>query len=75
AMIFDDEGRLAAQAQQELTQHFPAPGWDEHDQEEIWAAVLATARGAMEAARLGAHEIAAICITNQRETTLLCELA
>lgn len=75
AMIFDAEGRLAAQAQQELTQHFPAPGWVEHDPEEIWAAVLATARGAMEAARLGAHEIAAIGITNQRETTLLWERA
>lgn len=75
AMIFDADGRLAGQAQQELTQHFPAPGWVEHDPEEIWAAVLATARGAMEAARLGAHEVAAIGITNQRETTLLWERA
>jgi glycerol kinase len=73
AMVFDADGNVIGQAQQELTQHFPAPGWVEHDAEEIWTATLATARGAIETAKLGAAAIAAIGITNQRETTLLWE--
>jgi glycerol kinase len=73
AMVFDAGGEVVGQAQKELAQHFPEPGWVEHDAEEIWAAALATARGAMEAARLGAADIAAIGITNQRETAVVWE--
>src|SRR5690242_20127916 len=73
AMVFDAGGEAVGQVQKELTQHFPEPGWVEHDAEEIWAATLATARGAMEAARLSAADIAAIGITNQRETTVVWE--
>jgi glycerol kinase len=75
AMVFDPDGDLRGTAQQELTQHFPHPGWVEHDAEEIWTATLATARGALEKAGLAAGEIAAIGITNQRETTLLWDRA
>jgi glycerol kinase len=71
AMVFDAAGDLRGQAQQELTQHFPAPGWVEHDAEEIWTATLATARGAIESAKLRATDIAAVGITNQRETTIV----
>jgi glycerol kinase len=75
AMVFDAEGNLRGTAQQELTQHFPHPGWVEHDAEEIWTATLATARGAIAGARLDAGAIAAIGITNQRETTLIWDRA
>src|SRR6202040_2949559 len=56
----------------ELTQHYPQPGWVEHDPEEIWAGVVATCREAIAAAT---GPIAAIGITNQRETTVLWERA
>ncbi len=73
AVVIDAEGAVKGQAQQELTQHFPQPGWVEHDLEDIWQAVLATARQALAAAKLGARDIAGIGITNQRETTALWE--
>ena len=75
SVVFDPEGGIRAQAQQELTQHYPAPGWVEHDPEEIWAGVLATARQALAAANLAARDIAGIGITNQRETTVIWERA
>ena len=75
SLVFDAEGRVLGGAQRELQQHYPAPGWVEHDAEEIWQAVLATARQALAAARLGARDIAGIGITNQRETTVLWERA
>ena len=68
ALVFDRTGRLLASAQRELTQHFPQPGWVEHDAEEIWAGQLACAREAL--AKAGV-KVAAIGITNQRETTVL----
>jgi glycerol kinase len=71
AMVFDRNGRPLGQAQKELPQHFPQSGWVEHDAEDIWRDTLATAKGALENAGLGAAEVAAIGITNQRETTLL----
>jgi glycerol kinase len=71
SIVFDTDGRIVALAQRELTQHFPRPGWVEHDADEIWATQLATAREALASAKLQARDIAAIGITNQRETTLL----
>jgi glycerol kinase len=71
SIVFDLQGRVVASVQRELTQHFPQPGWVEHDAHEIWATQLATARDALAQAGLQAADIAAIGITNQRETTLL----
>jgi len=68
ALVFDRSGRLLATSQRELTQHFPQPGWVEHDAEEIWAGQLACAREALAKANV---KVAAIGITNQRETTVL----
>ncbi len=71
AIVFDAEGGILATAQKELSQHYPADGWVEHDAEEIWRDTLATCREALARAGLGAEAIAAIGITNQRETTVL----
>ena len=71
SIVFDDTGRVVAMAQREFGQHYPQPGWVEHDAGEIWATQLATARDAIAKAGLQAREIRAIGITNQRETTLL----
>ncbi|MDE2161092.1 MAG: glycerol kinase GlpK [Burkholderiales bacterium] len=71
SIVFDDQGRIVAQAQRELRQIYPRPGWVEHDANEIWRDQLATAREALAAAGLPAGAIAAIGITNQRETTVL----
>jgi glycerol kinase len=68
AMVFGGDGRLLAVAQRELTQHFPQPGWVEHDAHEIWAGQVECAREAL--AKAGV-KVAAIGITNQRETTVL----
>ncbi|AEB11410.1 glycerol kinase GlpK [Marinithermus hydrothermalis] len=73
AIVFDLHGRPVAQAQREFTQHYPRPGWVEHDPVEIWETQLATARQALEQAGISAQEVAALGITNQRETTLLWE--
>ncbi|MCA0176356.1 MAG: glycerol kinase GlpK [Proteobacteria bacterium] len=75
SIVFDARGRLVAMAQQELTQHFPQPGWVEHDALEIWRSQLATARAALAQAGIGAGEVAAIGITNQRETTVVWDRA
>jgi glycerol kinase len=72
AILFDGAGRPRCTAQIELTQHHPQPGWVEHDPEEIWRSVVATCR---EAAAAADGPIAAIGITNQRETTVLWERA
>ena len=72
ALVFGRDGRLLAVAQRELAQHFPQPGWVEHDARQIWADQLACAREAV--ARAGV-KIAAIGITNQRETTVLWDRA
>ncbi len=71
SIVFDGDGRIRAMAQREFTQHFPQSGWVEHDAEEIWESQLATAREALEKAGLAARDIAAIGITNQRETTVV----
>ena len=71
SIVFDGEGRIVAMAQREFTQHYPQPGWVEHDADEIWATQLATAREALAKAGLSAADIAAIGITNQRETTVV----
>ncbi len=71
SIIFDAEGRAVAQAQQELSQIYPQTGWVEHDPEEIWQTQLATARTALTKAGLLAHQIRAVGITNQRETTVV----
>ena len=75
AMLFREDLSVAAQAQQEVPQHFPASGWVEHDPEDIWATTLATCRAAMEKGGVTAREIAAIGISNQRETTVVWERA
>ncbi len=71
SIVFDDEGSPVAVAQRELTQHFPRSGWVEHDPMEIASTQLATMTEALARARLTARHIAAIGITNQRETTVL----
>jgi glycerol kinase len=71
SIVFDHDGRPVAMAQREFTQHFPRSGWVEHDAEEIWATQAATIAEVLVRARLSAGDIAAIGITNQRETTVL----
>jgi glycerol kinase len=71
AIVFDGGYRVRGVAQQEFPQHFPRSGWVEHDPEDIWRTVLATMRGALADAKLSATDIAAIGITNQRETALI----
>lgn len=72
ALVFDTAGHIVASAQEEFQQHFPKPGWVEHDAEDIWQTTLRTARTAMEKAEAGGDaEIVSIGIANQRETTLV----
>jgi len=71
AIVFDHNGSVVASAQQEFRQIFPKPGWVEHDAKEIWATQLHTAQEAIAKAGLTAPDIAAIGITNQRETTVV----
>ena len=70
-IIFDHSGAMLASAQKEFAQHYPKPGWVEHDAAEIWETTREVARGAMAKAGLSAADIAAIGITNQRETTVV----
>ena len=71
AIVFDEAGGARGTAQAEFRQIFPQPGWVEHDPEEIWRSQLAVAREAIANARIAPRELAAIGITNQRETTVL----
>ena len=71
SIVFDERGHIVAQAQLELPQIYPRPGWVEHDPMEIWRTQLATARAALQQAGITAREIRAVGITNQRETTVL----
>jgi glycerol kinase len=71
SIVFDAHGRIEAMAQREFRQIYPQPGWVEHDPAELWSTQLATAREALAKAGLRAEQIAAIGITNQRETTLV----
>lgn len=71
AIVFNADGTIRSVAQKEFAQHFPKPGWVEHDAEEIWTTQLAVAKSALKKAGLKASDIAGIGITNQRETTVL----
>lgn len=71
AILFDQNCHVVAMAQQEFTQHFPDSGWVEHDPEDIWNTTLATCHEAMSTGGVQASSIAAIGITNQRETTVV----
>src|SRR5437667_1522171 len=75
SILFGRDGRAVASAQQEFQQILPSPGHVEHDPEAIWQSQLATARRALEQAKITAADVAAIGITNQRETTVLWEKA
>jgi glycerol kinase len=73
AIIFDEAGAVIASAQKELHQHYPEPGWVEHDPLEIWESQAGVALLALNNAGLKSRDIAALGITNQRETTILWE--
>ena len=71
SIVFGPDLAPLAQAQREFPQHYPQPGWVEHDPEDIWSTALATARDALRQAEMEAGSLAAIGIANQRETTLV----
>lgn len=75
AILFARDGSVVATAQQEFTQHYPQPGWVEHDAEEIWQSQLAVARAVLRDNGISATQIAAVGITNQRESTVLWDRA
>jgi glycerol kinase len=75
ALVLDEGGAVIGQADREIAQRYPAPGWVEHDPAEIWSTTLAVAREALERARVAPGDLAAIGITNQRETTVVWERA
>ncbi|MGH0032506.1 MAG: glycerol kinase GlpK [Myxococcota bacterium] len=75
AILFDQAGGIVAVDQHEFTQHFPKPGWVEHDADEIWESQLRAARGVLGKAGAGAADVAAIGITNQRETAVVWDRA
>ena len=70
-ILFNENGEICSMAQKEFTQYFPKPGWVEHDPGEIWSTQLAVARQAMNEIHASASDIAAIGITNQRETAIV----
>ncbi len=71
ALVVDHDGKVVAVAQKEFTQIFPQPGWVEHDPKEIWASQIGVAADALSRAGASAKDVAAIGITNQRETTVM----
>lgn len=71
AIIFDENSHIVGVSQKEFTQHFPHPGWVEHDADEIWSTMVTVMKEALEKAHLLAKDISAIGITNQRETTVV----
>lgn len=75
AIVFDRSGTIRASAHQEFRQSFPHPGWVEHDATEIWASQSGVLHAALAKAGIGARDLAAIGITNQRETTVVWERA
>jgi glycerol kinase len=75
AIVFDGKMKIAGTGQMEFPQIYPQSGWVEHDPEDIWQSVLTTVRKAIQAARIGAKDIAAIGITNQRETVVVWDRA
>lgn len=74
-LIFDRDANIKGRAYSEFTQHFPKPGWVEHDPEEIWTVTLGVIESALGASGIGAGALSAIGITNQRETTVLWDRA
>ncbi len=75
ALVMDAQGKTLGRANRELPQHFPKPGWVEHEPDEIWQSVLEAVDGALAEAQVGAESLVALGITNQRETSLLWERA
>jgi glycerol kinase len=75
AILFDKRGRCVASAQEEFPQHFPGPGWVEHDPEDLWESTRRVALAVLRKAGVGRREVAAVGIANQRETTLLWDRA
>ncbi|MEH7828465.1 glycerol kinase GlpK [Gemmobacter denitrificans] len=75
AILFDADRHVVAVAQEEFPQHYPRPGWVEHDPADLWSTVAGTARAVIEKAGVDVAMIAAIGITNQRETTLIWDRA
>jgi glycerol kinase len=75
AILFDRALKRVATAQQELRQIYPAPGWVEHDPEDIWSGTIATVRSVLSQAGVVARDVAAIGLTNQRETTVIWDRA
>ena len=71
AIIFDENSKIVGVAQKEFTQYFPNPGWVEHDADEIWSTMCEVMKGALEKSGLEASDIAAMGITNQRETAVV----
>ncbi len=71
AIVFNKQGEIVHSAQKEFTQHFPKPGWVEHDANEIWGSALAVMASALSEAGIKPQQIAALGITNQRETTVV----
>src|SRR5262245_17875252 len=75
AVVYDRTGRALGSAQQELTQHYPRPGWVEHDPDEIWRSVATVVPQALAAAGAGPRDLAAVGVTNQRETVVVWDRA
>ena len=74
-LIFDHDGQVKGRAYSEFAQHYPRPGWVEHDAEEIWQVTVRVIGEALRVARVRASDLQAIGITNQRETTVLWDRA
>jgi glycerol kinase len=75
AMLFDARGQVASSSQQEFPQHFPQPGWVEHDPRDIWDSQLACARRVLADSGIDIADVAAVGIANQRETTIVWDRA
>src|SRR5688500_345258 len=74
-IIFDQQGQIVCADQREHEQSYPRPGWGEHDPREIWRRTQEVLAGALAAGGIGREQVAALGITNQRETTLLWDRA
>jgi glycerol kinase len=74
-LIFDHDGKIKGRAYSEFNQHYPKPGWVEHDAEEIWLVTMKVIGAALSASNIRASDLNAIGITNQRETTVLWDRA
>ena len=74
-LVLNQAGEIVARSYSEFTQYYPSPGWVEHDADEIWEVTLRVARAALTQAKVGASDLAAIGITNQRETTVVWDRA